>query len=108
MRNGLFQVTRACVPLLRRADDRGVACDVLHFGQPIVTLRHGRTVGHDSTRGVVYRRHQARHLAVVAESVDVVWAVAVQQLVGDLPAGRPGAGGAKAGDGRGGRSAAGG
>lgn len=141
---------------LRRADDRGVACDVLHFGQPIVTLRHGRTVGHDSTRGVVYRRHQARHLAVVADSVDVVWAVAgdgtnwqsmlgrdqllaalakgyirhdiyvqtiwddfhevlqerygpgMQQLVGDLSASRPGAGGATAGDGRGGRSAAGG
>ena len=61
---------------LSRADDRGVACDVLHFGDPIVTLRNGRTVRHDSTRGVVYRRHQARHLAVVADSVDVIWAVA--------------------------------
>jgi HTH-type transcriptional regulator, sugar sensing transcriptional regulator len=61
---------------LRRADDRGVACDVLHFGEPIVDLRHGRTVRHDSTRGVVYPRHQARHLAVVSDSVDVVWAVA--------------------------------
>jgi HTH-type transcriptional regulator, sugar sensing transcriptional regulator len=61
---------------LRRADDRGVPCDVLHFGEPIVDLRHGRTVRHDSTRGVVYHRHQARHLAVVSDSVDVVWAVA--------------------------------
>jgi sugar-specific transcriptional regulator TrmB len=61
---------------LRRADDRGVACDVLHFGEPIVDLRNGRTVRHDSTRGVVYHRHQARHLAVVSDSVDVVWAVA--------------------------------
>lgn len=61
---------------IRRADDRGVACDVLHFGEPIVELRHGRTVGHDSTRGVVYRRHQARHVAVVADSTDVLWAVA--------------------------------
>jgi sugar-specific transcriptional regulator TrmB len=61
---------------LRRADDRGVACDVLYFGEPIVALRHGRSVGHESTRGVVYRRHQARHLAVVADSTDVVWAVA--------------------------------
>jgi sugar-specific transcriptional regulator TrmB len=59
-----------------RADARGVVCDVLYFGEPIVTLRHGRTVGHDSTRGVIYRRHQARHLAVVADSADVVWAVA--------------------------------
>jgi sugar-specific transcriptional regulator TrmB len=61
---------------LARADNRGVACDVLHFGEPIVTLRNGRTVRHDSTRGVVYPRHQARHLAVVSDSVDVVWAVA--------------------------------
>ncbi len=69
------------------ADGRGIACDVLHFGEPIVALSHGRTVGHDSTRGVVYRRHQARHLAVVADSVDVLWAVAEdgsawQSLVG--------------------------
>ena len=39
---------------LRRADDRGVPCDVLHFGEPIADLRHGRMVGHGSTRGVVY------------------------------------------------------
>jgi hypothetical protein len=37
-----------------RADGRGVVCDVLHFGEPIVELRHGRTVGHGSPRGVVY------------------------------------------------------
>jgi sugar-specific transcriptional regulator TrmB len=61
---------------LGRADGRGVVCDVLHFGEPIVELRHGRTVGHGSTRGVVYRKHQARHLAVVADGADVVWAVA--------------------------------
>ena len=59
-----------------RADGRGVVCDVLHFGEPIVAVHNGRTVGHDSTRGVVYRRHQARHVAVVADSADVVWAVA--------------------------------
>ena len=58
------------------ADDRGIVCDVLHFGDPIVELRHGRTVGHDSTRGVVYHGHQARHVAVVADGADVVWAVA--------------------------------
>ena len=67
---------QAIAAAIGRADDRGVACDVLHFGEPIVELRHGRTVGHDSTRGVVYRRHQARHVAVVADSADVVWAVA--------------------------------
>jgi HTH-type transcriptional regulator, sugar sensing transcriptional regulator len=67
---------QAIAAAIGRADGRGVACDVLHFGEPIVELRHGRTVGHDSTRGVVYRRHQARHVAVVADSADVVWAVA--------------------------------
>jgi HTH-type transcriptional regulator, sugar sensing transcriptional regulator len=67
---------RAVAAALERADGRGVVCDVLHFGEPLVALRHGRTVGHDSTRGVVYRRHQARHVAVVADSADVVWAVA--------------------------------
>ncbi len=61
---------------IQRADGRAVACDVLHFGKPIVALRHGRTVGHDSTRGVVYRRHQARHLAVVGDGLHVVWALA--------------------------------
>lgn len=67
---------RPIAAALSRADDRGVACDVLHFGGPIVRLRNGRTLGHDSTRGVVYRWHQARHMAVVADSADVVWAVA--------------------------------
>src|SRR6516162_4143869 len=67
---------RAIAVAIGRADGRGVVCDVLHFGAAIVELRHGRTVGHDNTRGVVYRRHQARHVAVVADSADVVWAVA--------------------------------
>jgi len=67
---------RGIAAAIGRADGRGVVCDVLHFGEPIVELRHGRTVGHDSTRGVVYHRHQARHVAVVADSADVVWAVA--------------------------------
>ncbi len=68
--------TEAIAAAAARADDRGVICDVLHFGEPIVKLRHGRTVGHDSTRGVLYRRHQARHVAVVADSARVVWALA--------------------------------
>jgi sugar-specific transcriptional regulator TrmB len=71
-----------------RADARGVVCDVLHFGEPIVELSHGRTVGHDSTRGVVYRRHQARHVAVVADSADVVWALAEDGMNWQSVAGR--------------------
>jgi hypothetical protein len=79
--------------MLGRADARGVVRDVLHFGEPIVELQHGRTAGHDSTRGVVYR-HQARHVAVVADSADVMWGPGMQQLVGELSA--PPAGGKRA------------
>jgi sugar-specific transcriptional regulator TrmB len=31
---------------IKRADARGVVCDVLHFGEPIVELRHGRARQH--------------------------------------------------------------
>ena len=67
---------QAMAAAIGRADDRGVTLDVLHFGRPVVRLKHGRTVAHDSTRGVIYRHHQARHVAVVADSKDVIWAVA--------------------------------
>jgi HTH-type transcriptional regulator, sugar sensing transcriptional regulator len=67
---------QAIAAAIGRADDRGVTLDVLHFGRPVVRLKNGRSVAHDSTRGVVYRRHQARHVAIVADSKDVVWAVA--------------------------------
>lgn len=78
---------QAIAAAIADADDRGVACDVLHFGKPIVTLQHGRSHGHDSTRGVLYRRHQARHIAMVGDSWRVLWAVAEdgsswQSLVG--------------------------
>lgn len=59
-----------------RADDRGVAADVLHFGESELILRNGRVIGHVSTEGVLYRRHQARHLAVVADGTRVLWALA--------------------------------
>ena len=78
---------QAIAAAISRADDRGVTLDVLHFGRPVAQVRHGRTVAHDSTRGVIYRRHQARHVAIVADSRDVIWAVAEdgvswQSLVG--------------------------
>jgi HTH-type transcriptional regulator, sugar sensing transcriptional regulator len=78
---------QAIAAAISRADDRGVTLDVLHFGRPVVRIKHGRTVAHDSTRGVIYRRHQARHVAIVGDSEDVMWAVAEdgvrwQSLVG--------------------------
>ncbi|WP_158693232.1 TrmB family transcriptional regulator [Streptomyces viridochromogenes] len=58
------------------AQDRGVRFDILSFGPSPVTVRNGRTVQHTSTEGVLYRHHQARHLAVVADNHDTLWALA--------------------------------
>ncbi len=64
------------VDAIRRADRRGVRIDVLLFGKEPLALEHGRAIRHESTEGVVYRHHQARHLAVVADSTQVLWALA--------------------------------
>ena len=61
---------------IARADARGVRLDVLLFTKDSMELRHGRALRHQSTDGVVYRHHQARHLAVVADSTKVLWALA--------------------------------
>ncbi len=66
----------AVAKAITRADDRGVAADILHFGPAELTVRNGRVIGHLSTQGVVYRHHQARHLAVVADGTRVLWALA--------------------------------
>ncbi|MGH3234659.1 MAG: TrmB family transcriptional regulator [Streptosporangiaceae bacterium] len=66
----------AVVAAIGRADAGGVAADVLHFGASELAVRHGRVIGHLSTEGVVYRHHQARHLAVVADGTRVLWALA--------------------------------
>lgn len=64
------------VHALVAADARGVRCDVLWFGSTPVELSHGRVLRHSSTQGVVYRHHQARHLALVVDSVHALWALA--------------------------------
>ena len=61
---------------IRRADSRQVRADVLLFGMEPMTLAHGRCVRHQSTDGVVYRHHQARHLAIVTDSTQMLWALA--------------------------------
>jgi hypothetical protein len=58
------------------AQERGVWFDIICFGKVRLTLRNGRLLQHASTEGVVYRHHQARHLAVVVDSRDVLWALA--------------------------------
>jgi sugar-specific transcriptional regulator TrmB len=56
------------------ADARGVRFDILTFGNLRLDLAHGGAVRHDVTAGVVYRHHQDRHLAVVADSKRSLWA----------------------------------
>jgi hypothetical protein len=41
-----------------------------------VTIDRGRKLQHASTEGMVYRHHQARHLAVVVDSTNTLWALA--------------------------------
>lgn len=69
------QLTRLA-PAIRAAEDRGVGLDVLCFGKSKLSLRDGRLLHHASTDGVVFRHHQARHLAVVVDNHDVLWALA--------------------------------
>jgi sugar-specific transcriptional regulator TrmB len=68
--------TAGVTEAIRRADDRGVEGDILQFGASTLSIRNGRAIRHLSTDGVVYRHHQARHLAVVADGSHVLWALA--------------------------------
>jgi sugar-specific transcriptional regulator TrmB len=61
---------------IAEAEVRGVRFDVLCFGKPGFSLREGGMLEHSSTDGVVYRHHQARHLALVADNHHVLWALA--------------------------------
>jgi HTH-type transcriptional regulator, sugar sensing transcriptional regulator len=61
---------------LQAADKAGVRCDVLCFGHASLELENGRFLQHSSTHGIVYRHHQARHLALVADSESAAWALA--------------------------------
>jgi HTH-type transcriptional regulator, sugar sensing transcriptional regulator len=61
---------------LQAADKAGVRCDVLCFGHASLELENGRFLQHSSTHGIVYRHHQARHLALVADSESALWALA--------------------------------
>ena len=61
---------------LRAALDRGVDVIVLCFGAMPFQDERIRLFRHLSTEGVIYRSHQARHLAVLADSQRAVWALA--------------------------------
>lgn len=55
---------------------RGVTFVVMHFGPLPFAVPRGQAFRHASTEGSVYPSHRAHHLAVVADSKHVVWAVA--------------------------------
>ena len=62
--------------VLTTADARGVRIDLLCFGEVRFALRNGTVMRHSSTDGVVYRHHQARHLAISGDSTFTLWALA--------------------------------
>lgn len=64
------------VTAVTEADRRGVRIDLLLFGGSSIELRHGRVLRHSSTSGVIYRHHQARHIAVVCDGDRTLWALA--------------------------------
>jgi HTH-type transcriptional regulator, sugar sensing transcriptional regulator len=61
---------------IQAADRRGVRIDVLCFGEPPFSLHNGVVIRHSSTDGVVYRHHQARHLAITCDNAAALWALA--------------------------------
>lgn len=66
----------AVLGAIEAADQRGVRADILHFGSAAVSVTNGRSLRHISTDGVIYRHHQARHVAIVADTSQVLWALA--------------------------------
>ncbi len=61
---------------IEQAIGRGVDVVVLSFGRAPFAMEGLRVFHHASTDGAVYRRHQARHIALVADSRETVYAVA--------------------------------
>jgi len=61
---------------LLTALDRGVDVVVLSFGAVPFQDERVKLFRHRSTEGVIYRSHQARHLALIADSRAAVWALA--------------------------------
>lgn len=62
---------------LRAAADRGTDVVMLCFGPPPFDDPRMHVYRHASTEGTIVRRHQARHLAVIADSRATVWGLAV-------------------------------
>jgi sugar-specific transcriptional regulator TrmB len=63
-------------PAIEGARDRGVDMVILAFGRKAFACKGTRVFHHASTVGAVYRHHQARHVALVADSRQAVNAYA--------------------------------
>ncbi|BCY12110.1 TrmB family transcriptional regulator [Actinoplanes sp. L3-i22] len=61
---------------LRTAAGRGVDLVILHFRELPFTIDGAHVFRHESTEKAIYRHHQARHLALVGDSREVIWALA--------------------------------
>lgn len=61
---------------IKEAVGRGVDVVVLSFGRASFAVEGLRVFHHASTDGAVFRRHQARHVALVADSRETVYGVA--------------------------------
>ncbi len=57
------------------AADAGVATVALVFGRGPVPIRVGRVFQHLSTAKMVYPNHQNRHLAIVRDGLEAIWAM---------------------------------
>lgn len=74
--SGNAAVLEALQDAVSEASARGVTFVVLHFGALPFAIPGGRTFRHASTEGSLYSHHQARHLAVVVDSMVALWALA--------------------------------
>jgi sugar-specific transcriptional regulator TrmB len=64
------------IEAVERLDSRGIPSEILHFGEAPLNVSHGRLLRHETTDGILYRHHQARHLAIVADGSKVLWSLA--------------------------------
>ena len=68
---------RALLGDISACAERGVDVVVLAFGRVTLAIAGVRVFRHASTDGALFRHHQARHVALVADSRDTVFGLAV-------------------------------
>jgi sugar-specific transcriptional regulator TrmB len=75
--SGHTQHLEPLAPSIEAADRRGVRVHLLSFGELAVSLGdQSASIRHSSTDRILYRHHQARHLAVTSDAGRALWALA--------------------------------